>query len=260
MPSSAGWQTSWHCGTGSGSGVAWYDGGGTIDNCVAAYDAIGAASLADSYVDESGNGNAATPDVAPTWAYGTGWTFDGTSQILRTTTGLLNGYRDFSIVYRCNITAGAKRGLFFVGQSGVNDVVFIEHDRHFVRVSGSSTSISYTMATGVNVVGAMTHDNTATTVYKDGASVASGAGHANALNVAGTRACPFYVFQGSGGSAFLMMGTAQAMAIYCDCLTPAEVATLTTAMNVLPIAAGSKPGRRGMNVPYYAGYTWRAGR
>lgn len=41
--------------------------------CVAAYDAIGAASLADSYVNEANPGTFdAAPGVAPTWAYGTG--------------------------------------------------------------------------------------------------------------------------------------------------------------------------------------------
>ena len=54
--------------------------------CVwAAYQPKGAADLAGSYVDLSGNGNNTAPGVAPTWDAVNGWIFNGTTQYLVTT-------------------------------------------------------------------------------------------------------------------------------------------------------------------------------
>ncbi|HUS95786.1 MAG TPA: hypothetical protein VMX97_03500, partial [Hyphomicrobiaceae bacterium] len=53
--------------------------------CVwAAYQPKGAANLAASYVDLSGNGNNTGPGVAPTWDAVNGWEFNGTTQYLLT--------------------------------------------------------------------------------------------------------------------------------------------------------------------------------
>lgn len=53
--------------------------------CVAAYQPIGAASLAASYVNLANPGTYdAAPGVAPTWASATGWTFNGSTQYLTT--------------------------------------------------------------------------------------------------------------------------------------------------------------------------------
>jgi len=49
-----------------------------------AWQAKGALSLADSYVDLSGNGNNLSLGVAPGWAVGTGWQFDGVTHFLKT--------------------------------------------------------------------------------------------------------------------------------------------------------------------------------
>jgi hypothetical protein len=50
----------------------------------AAYAAKGAASLAASYTDLSGNGHDCAPGVAPTWDVTNGWTFNGSNQYLTT--------------------------------------------------------------------------------------------------------------------------------------------------------------------------------
>ena len=71
---------------------AWYLSGGiAAANCIAAYTPKGAASLAASYDNNAAPGNGladstydAAPGVAPTWASGTGWTFNGTTQYLDT--------------------------------------------------------------------------------------------------------------------------------------------------------------------------------
>jgi len=70
---------------GKGQGAAnWWD-PNNEDLCVwAAYQPKGAASLAASYTDLSGNGNDCFPGVAPTWTAADGWIFDS-SQYLETT-------------------------------------------------------------------------------------------------------------------------------------------------------------------------------
>ncbi len=66
----------------------WWDNNGAISGCVAAYQPIGAASLAASY---SNLANPGTYDctvfaghTAPTFATETGWTFDGGNHTLKT--------------------------------------------------------------------------------------------------------------------------------------------------------------------------------
>ena len=62
----------------------WFDNGGKIGGCWAAYQPKGAASLAASYIDLTGNGHDATPIVAPTWNISNGWIFNGSDQYLLT--------------------------------------------------------------------------------------------------------------------------------------------------------------------------------
>lgn len=63
----------------------WLSGGVAAANAVAVYQPKGAASLAASYSNLANPGTYdAAPGVAPTWASGTGWTFNGTNQYLTT--------------------------------------------------------------------------------------------------------------------------------------------------------------------------------
>lgn len=62
----------------------WWDPTGAGLCIWAAYQPIGAASLAASYVDQSGNGNNCGPGVAPAWDAVNGWRFNGTTQWLDT--------------------------------------------------------------------------------------------------------------------------------------------------------------------------------
>ncbi len=71
----------------------WLLGGVTAAQCAVAYQPKGAASLAASYINRNNPGtNNAAPGTAPTFATGTGWTFNGTTQYL--TTGIVpaSGY------------------------------------------------------------------------------------------------------------------------------------------------------------------------
>ena len=63
--------------------ATWWDLDGAILTCVAAYQPKGAASLAASYVNLANPGTYdAVVGVAPAWAAGTGWTFNGATQYL----------------------------------------------------------------------------------------------------------------------------------------------------------------------------------
>ena len=77
----------------------WWLAGGAPEP-VAVYQPIGAASLAASYVNLANPGTFdAAPGVAPTWASGTGWAFNGTSQFL--TTGVtFSGNQTYSVLLR----------------------------------------------------------------------------------------------------------------------------------------------------------------
>ena len=82
----------------AGAAVApWWRAGGAPEP-VAVYQPIGAASLAASYVNLANPGVFdAAPGVAPTWASGTGWGFNGTTQYLDT------GYTQATTVNRAVI-------------------------------------------------------------------------------------------------------------------------------------------------------------
>ena len=63
----------------------WLSGGISAANAIAVYQPKGAASLAASYINLANPGTYnAAPGVAPTWASGTGWTFNGSTQYLST--------------------------------------------------------------------------------------------------------------------------------------------------------------------------------
>jgi lysophospholipase L1-like esterase len=71
---------------GNSSSVPWYLSGGiTLSNCVAVYQPVGAANLAASYINLVAPGtNNAAEGVAPIFSAETGWTFNGTTQYLKT--------------------------------------------------------------------------------------------------------------------------------------------------------------------------------
>jgi hypothetical protein len=60
----------------------WWNNNGAIAGCVAAYQPIGAADLAASYVNLFNPGtNNAAPGTAPTWDVTDGWIFGGTNYL-----------------------------------------------------------------------------------------------------------------------------------------------------------------------------------
>lgn len=80
---------------------------GVLDVAVA-YQPIGAANVANSYVNLSNPGtNDASPVVAPTFATATGWTFTGTQHL----TTNLAGTGNRTIIVRCNFSDATYRSI-----------------------------------------------------------------------------------------------------------------------------------------------------
>jgi len=90
------------------AGFWWLAGGISAANCIAAYQPKGAASLAASYVNLANPGTYdAAPGTAPSWATGTGWTFNGSTQYLRTSVVPAND-QSWSFIVRLANRVGNK--------------------------------------------------------------------------------------------------------------------------------------------------------
>ena len=209
--------------------MAWYTSPSGI-TCVAAYDFVGASSLADSYINEANPGTFdCAPGVAPTWAYGTGVTFNGTTQYL--TTGLIPA-SGWSIIARFSgavsnvfmVIAGSQRTpgnyRFYLSPRTTTDIRTYGHG--FVnQVAGRQASGVMAVA-GANCYLNGAADGTVATGW-DGASdkaVLIGANN-------------------TGSAVNFFAGSIQAIAIYSGTLTLADVQTITAAMNALPTAAAN---------------------
>lgn len=195
--------------------------------CVAAYRAKGAASLAASYTNLADPGTYdAAPGTAPSWASGTGWTFNGSSQYL--TTGITTIDDTWTFLARVSSVAGSgARGiigsynsgvgasLIQIGDSVVDAYNGLDYPSGLVQNAPTMTAGVYAMA--------------GKTLYRNGVAeanpVPAGAGtfltaFIGAINI-----------NGSAGNFF--NGNIQAVAIYSDTLTPGEIATLSAAMAAL---------------------------
>ena len=213
--------------------MAWWDNAGAIDNCVAAYDAIGATSLADSYTDESGSGNDAALGVAPTWASGTGWIFNGSSQYLLSVV-LANNY-SFICRFSSYVAVGGSGAVAWGSRGDGADADMFQYPtrgtssdwvQHGYGSSGASVAPGITegvlaLAGSKGYRNGVLDQDTAGTWAGNGAAVAIGA------------------FNNNGAVSLYAALEAQAFAVYSDILTAGEVASLTTTMNALAAAGGA---------------------
>lgn len=214
--------------------MAWFDNAGAISGCVAAYAPCGAASLADSYVNEANPGtNNAAPGVAPTWDAVNGWAFNGMTQYLTTgITPIVTG-SGWSALVRFSAVSGSANN-YLIGASDAvptPDVTFFLITRPgtpntFYANGAAAQSVVATAASGVLGFAG-------TGLYRDGSSVGTytqGVGGANSRPV---RVLIGAVdFQGTAQS--FLTGSIQAVAIYNTTLTAPQVLAITNNMNALP--------------------------
>lgn len=89
-----------------------------VSGVVAAYEPINAGSLAESYINLANPGvNDAAPGVAPTFAAGVGWTFDGSTQYLTSGLAPAAGY---SMIVRFSGVSGNEAVAAGSSNSGAN--------------------------------------------------------------------------------------------------------------------------------------------
>lgn len=200
---------------------------------MAAYDAVGAASLADSYVNEANPGtNDAAPGTAPTWAYGIGWTFNGSTQYL--TTGLTPLSDAWSMIVRFSGGSDVLSGLCGSYKTSGGDGSFlisnrftsnVRHHRH--GASGSALSTAPRADSGVI---ALAGKNTYLNGVADG-TIPAGSSTAHGVVLVGA-------YSNNGAAASFTNCPIQAFAMYSGTLDDTDVATITAAMSALPAPGG----------------------
>ena len=202
------------------SGGDWWDPNGDIGCELAAYQPKGAANLAASYVDLTGNGNNCGPGVAPTWDAVNGWKFDTPGQMLLTALSPAAGWSAMVSLLVAS-TGEATSGRAFdngnltfgiiPNNSGVN--VAYAHG----GVLGAPPPMAFGPSAVLGIAGATSYRNG----ISDGAIPAGGV---TASNITiGNRI--------TGGRT--LDGTIHALAIYNCTLTAPQVLAVATAMALL---------------------------
>lgn len=201
----------------------WWDNNGAISGCVAAYAAKGAASLAASYTNLTGNATFdAVPSASPAWDTTNGWQL-ATNKALDTGVVPTSSY---SIIVRvANWTRTPTNCLFGTYVSSAANAYYVQ--------SSTSTNSNYSNGAVLSVTSSITSGVIAVAgkaVYHNGSNVGTiGAG-------ANTPVYSIYIGAlHTGGGALSQYTTANvlALAIYSTTLSAGNVATITTAMQAL---------------------------
>lgn len=202
----------------------WWDNGGAISGCVAAYQPIGASSLAASYTNKANPGTYdAAPGTAPTFAAATGWTFNGTTQYLRTFYSPPNQAAFSAIVRFSGALTTGTRTLLATPNTTVSTNLGIFQALFPAPYYVNNAGTGGLAAVSGGVLAIATNQG-----YKDGAT------DGTTFVGAGAAWKEMYIAAYNGSSVgYYFSGVVQAIAIYNTTLTAGEVATLTTAMNAL---------------------------
>lgn len=198
----------------------WWDPTGAGLCIWAAYQPKGAASLAASYTDLSGNGNNAGVGVAPTWDAVNGWKFNGINQYL-TTTFVPQDDQSQSVLVQFTNVSGAAGHIFGMIQAA-NCRMFINPSNlgntYYSNGSGNTGGVPDTTAGNLAVAGSSAYRN--------------GAPHAGVIAAYGAVpvvAC--WIGRANGG--LFQAAYIQALALYDCTLTAPQVLAVATAMSLL---------------------------
>ena len=207
-------------GGGGASEFDWWQIGDNV--VVAAYQPLGAADLADSYINLANPGTFdAAPGVAPTWAAGTGWTFNGSTQYLDSGVIQDNDQTWTFLIRYSGLTLSSTGRCIGGGRDTgpiANFYMFPDQAIDKLHFATGTESVSNSPAQAAGVMGIAGLDG-----YFDGSDVASiGAGTGAKGNVTiylGARNT-----NASANSFF--PGDIQAVAIYSTTLSSFEVAVM----------------------------------
>lgn len=204
--------------------MAWFDDGGAITGCLVAYDAIGASSLADSYVNEANPGTYnAAPGVAPSWASGTGWTFNGTTHYL--TTGLVPPSVNMTVLVRYSGGVASGTGYLYGTFNSTYGQLLRYYTAGFIRYRNGSAPFDGSAFVSSAVVGVA-----GPKAYKNGVDEGITLGQEGVSPLAIYLGC----LDNNGTPTAHAVSNIQAVAIYSGTLNAAEVAAITANMNALP--------------------------
>lgn len=208
------------------AGGWWLTGGIAAANCIAAYQAKGAASYAASKVNlnNAGTNDAANGAAYPTWDASYGWSFTAASlQYLTTPITPASGY---SMIIR--YTDKAAGNTFICGEFYTTKVA-----RFFINPDTAANAVGYGSGSNLNVAPKLTSGVLAIAGqqgYRDGAADGAAIG-----NWTGTT--PYQIYIGalmiSGAAGNFATCKIQAFAVYNTTVSAAQIAALTTAMNLL---------------------------
>jgi hypothetical protein len=210
----------------------WLEGGIAAAFVVVAYQPKGAGSLPESYVNLANPGTFdAAPGVAPTHSAATGWTFNGTTQHLRTGVRLFQPYT--TIIRYDNATSPAA-GRYMLGILSTSPSTIVYHIEF-----NSVTTLNY--GNGNVSVSVSVGDSTSGTAALAGNSIYFNGGlipqstlpTSWAYDPDPTGGC-FIASRNFGGSPNnFFAGNILALAIYSATLTAPQVAAVSAAMAAL---------------------------
>ena len=202
----------------------WWNPGGTF-TCVAAYQAKGAASLAASYVNLANPGTYdAAPGIAPTWAAGTGWYFDSSSQYL--VTGVTPNSQNWSMIASVGSYVGVDYVAICGGSPPAGDARFAlwakGGDFEVAYLNGGVVLTSPVLSTSGGIIAVAGNKG-----YRNGV-------HEATITQAETPATAIVIGKDSRYfTSYGLSGYLHGVAIYSTVLDATQVATLSTAMAAL---------------------------
>ena len=216
-----------------GAPKPWYLAGNIPkSNCIAAYKAVGAASLTASFINLANPGiyDLTAPVAAPTFNTADGWTFNGSTQFLQMAYTYADG-RNLTYIMRFSGVVGATG--FAMGYfNGAGSGLIFSPNRTGARKYYNGTVVLTAAAASANGVMAVAGN----AAYLNGAGDGAITTAANTNNEANGMNVYIGANRNNAGAPFVhtyFAGKIQAVAVYSAVLVLAQVAAVTTAMNAL---------------------------
>ena len=184
---------------------------------VAAWQPLGAASQADSYLDLTGNGHNITTGVEPTWTAAAGWTFNGSKYLI---TDIVHDATNLhSVIVDVSTNAAQANNAIGLQTTATLYRLFINFYGTLYYSYSSSSQPSATAGAGVagDAILAMTTD----AIYVDGTWRKS-------ITTAGPATGEYIQIGGDGTER--LIGTIRSIAIYKGNLTASQVAEISDNM------------------------------